>query len=93
MNNNLKSLLFEEVWSGSKKIRIMESDFYMDKCHWVYKYVPKQSEQDEFLYRLARIAKDFILANGKGDFKKHKQNMSEFWKDLDCFRRRYQEAI
>ena len=93
MKSDLKSILLEEVWSGSKRIRIMESDFYIDKCHWVYKYVPTQSEQDEMLYRLASIVKGYLLTNGRGDFKRYHQNMNDFMKDLEGFRKRYEEKI
>ena len=79
MNNNLKSLLAEKIWSGSKQVRIFESEFYMDNSRRVYEYVPTTSEQDQFLYRLASIAKDFMLANGKGDFKKYKQNIGRIF--------------
>ena len=93
MNSDLKSILFEEVWSGSKRIRIMESDLYMDKRQWVIKFVPAQSEQDEMLYRLAKIVKGYLRTNGSGDSKKYHQNMNDFMKDLEGFRKRYEEKI
>ena len=93
MNSDLKSILFEEVWSGSKRIRIMESDMYMDKRQWVIKYVPTQSEVDEMLYRLANIVKGYLLTNGRGDFKRYHQNMKDWMKDLEGFRKRYEEKI
>ena len=93
MNSDLKSILFEEVWSGDRLIRIMESDLYMDKRQWVIKFVPTQSEQDEMLYRLANIVKGYLLTNGRGDFKRYQQNMNDFMKDLEGFRKRYEEKI
>ncbi len=69
----------------------MESDMYMDKRQWVIKYVPTQSEEDEMLYRLANIVKGYLLTNGRGDFKRYHQNMKDFMKDLEGYRKRYEE--